>query len=304
MQLQPLVQGDTGGPTAVQSGVSVAVSHGVSTPQSPSEPTGFTGSPPRIRIEVRPGRVPDRIGLQEPPQRQRIGPSLVVIGPEARQPHLAGILKPPDVARAEIAVLIVGVDGGADARRAIDGVDQAAPLVPQPELRRRGAGGGVAGQDLVHARAADEPRLQGIRSDRREPGRLGPVIEVAPEGAASQFIEAAERAIAERRGSARGQAIGAVIGEALRRVVGDVARNVAADAGPADAHHLVAAVVGVGSRVRRRPGWTSAGSSSGRDARGLKREGKVLLRSHRINELVPLVSPSHALPSWRHQIIG
>jgi hypothetical protein len=51
-----------------------------------------------IGVEIELVVVADRIGLQKPPQRRRVGPGLVIIHAELGQERLAGILEPADIA--------------------------------------------------------------------------------------------------------------------------------------------------------------------------------------------------------------
>jgi hypothetical protein len=64
----------------------------------------------RVRIEIDLILIPDRVGLQEPSQRRRVEPGLVMPQPELTDPRLAGIAEPALVAGIGDAPRVVGVD--------------------------------------------------------------------------------------------------------------------------------------------------------------------------------------------------
>src|ERR1043165_4393722 len=52
-----------------------------------------------IFVEIELVGVPHRIGLQEPAERRRVDPGLVVVHAERGEPHLAGIAEPSGIGR-------------------------------------------------------------------------------------------------------------------------------------------------------------------------------------------------------------
>jgi hypothetical protein len=119
-----------------------------------------------IRIEVLLVFVPHRIRLQEPPERRRVHPRLVIIEAELAQPCLAGVLEPPDVGSGRHAIFVIGVEarragvavGDADDRAEVIGVEVAHGAGPGADVpHERVVGRGVGAVDV----AADE-RVGGV----------------------------------------------------------------------------------------------------------------------------------------------
>ena len=82
-----------------------------------------------IVIPVETGFIPNGISLHETPDRGRVNPGFIIIHADLRQPHLAGILKAAEIARARIAELIIVVDAVSPATTGICDADNRASIV-------------------------------------------------------------------------------------------------------------------------------------------------------------------------------
>ena len=179
---------------------------------------------PDIGIQIHLILIAHRIGLQEPPQRRRVDPRLVIIHAELGQPDLAGILEPAVIGRARYAVFVVGVD-----RREIAlGVGQAGDRALLVRVEPAHGAGGVPDQRIVGA------GIVAVDVDVGEAGReifgdqrVAVVEEPGPAGGAGHLVEPAQRVVAQTDAAGAGdQAVLDIIGEAAGAVRGEVAVGV------------------------------------------------------------------------------
>jgi hypothetical protein len=88
---------------------------------------------PHIGIEVDLVLVAYGVSLQEPAERRRVDPRLVVIHAKLGDPRLAGVLETAEVARLRDTVFVIAVGGDAGAARVADRDDTA--LLVRPDRR-------------------------------------------------------------------------------------------------------------------------------------------------------------------------
>ena len=120
---------------------------------------------PDIRIEIIIIPIPDRVRLQEPPERRRVEPGLVVIQPERREIALPGIAEARPRRRVGLAERPVGVDRRIRAARARLRDDTALMIAVQPGLVPRPAAR-IGHQRLVDPRAMHVTPLHRVRRRR------------------------------------------------------------------------------------------------------------------------------------------
>ena len=76
--------------------------------------------PAHVGVEVEIILIPDRVGLQEPPEPRVVDPRLVIVQPKLVDPRLPGVAVAPEVARRGHPVGVVAVDAHDRPRRVRD----------------------------------------------------------------------------------------------------------------------------------------------------------------------------------------
>jgi len=236
--------------------------------QRPAHPARIRLIPrivPDIGIEVDLILVADGVGLQEPAERWRVEPRLVVVQPKLGDPGLAGVLESAAVARLRDApgsgsgagsvVVAVGRDAGA-ARVAHR--NDAALIVGVQPARRGCARALVPDQRIVDARAVHVAPQQRARAIVFGDQRVAVMKEPRRPRRSGGFIKPAERVVAQPRSgrsARRHQPILDIVKEDAAPVRGEVAVRVIAEARAARTGILVEPVhrIGPADIVMRRP---------------------------------------------------
>ena len=239
--------------------------------------------------------VPNWIHLQEPPERRRVEPGLVIPQAELGHPRLPRISEPPEMRPARYAIFVVGVGGDGVAPH-VDHSDDRALVVgeqdPPPAFRENV----VPDERVVRPRivAVDVAVGEGPGAVIFDDQSVAVVDEAADSGGARHLGETAERVVDELGiVGARGgdQTVLDVVDVSGRRrrvhARGEVAVRIVAERRGARRQILVLAVHRMGPRRARpaRPGISVVARRAGQDlARRVvgEAEGEVAVRAERV----------------------